>query len=51
MNLDTTATVKMLNKSYKKLLKTYNIDKFPDDDEVIEKNKEIEEAFIAISKK
>ena len=51
MNLDTTATVKMLKKSYKRLLKTYNINKFPDDDEIIAKNKEIEEAFIAISKK
>jgi len=51
MNLDTTATVKMLNKAYKKLLKTYNINKYPDDDEIIAKNKELEEAYMAISKK
>ena len=51
MNLDTTANVKMLNKSYKKLLKAYNISKYPDDEDIIKKNKEIEEAFLAISKK
>jgi len=41
----------MLNKTYKKLLKTYNIDKYPNDEEVIVKNKEIEEAYMVISKK
>ena len=51
MNLDSTANVKMLNKAYKKLLKNYNIDKYPNDDEVIAKNKEIQEAYMAISKK
>lgn len=51
MNLDSTASVKMLNKSYKKLLKNYNINKYPDDSEIIAMNKEIEEAYIAISKK
>ena len=51
MNIDSTATIKMLNKSYKKLLKIYNIDKYPDDEEIISKNKEIEEAYMAISKK
>ena len=51
MNLDTAANVKMLNKAYKKLLKAYNISKYPDDEDIIKKNKEIEEAFLAISKK
>ena len=43
MNLDTTANVKMLNKAYKKLLKAYNISKYPDDEDIIKKIKDIEE--------
>ena len=39
MNLDTTANVKMLNKAYKKLLKAYNISKYPDDEDIIKKIK------------
>jgi hypothetical protein len=51
MNLDSTSTVKMLNKTYRKLLKKYNISKFPDDEEIIAKNKELKEAYMVISKK
>ena len=51
LNLDTTATVKMLNKSYKKLLKEFDINKYPDDLEVLEKNLEIEEAYLVVLKK
>jgi len=51
IGIDSTATVKILKKSYKKLLKKYNIDRYPYDEEIIAKNKEIEEAYIAISKK
>ena len=45
------ANLKMLNKAYKKLLKEYNVFKYPDDDEIATKYKEIQEAYMAISKK
>ncbi len=50
MEVDSTVTLKQLQKKYKKLLKKYNLKKYPDDKEIQQKNNEINEAFIALNR-
>ena len=50
MEVDSTVTFKQLKKNYKKLIKKYNLKKYPDDEEIQQKNLEINEAFIALSR-
>ena len=50
MEVDSTVTFKQLKKNYKKLIKKYNLKKYPDDEEIQQKNIEINEAFIALSR-
>ena len=50
IGVDSTVSLKQLNKSYKKLLKKYNLRKYPNDKEIQEKNNEINEAFVALNR-
>ena len=50
MEVDSTITLKQLKKSYKKLLKKYNLKKYPDDEEIQQKNIEINEAYIVLNR-
>ena len=50
MEVDSEVTFKQLKKNYKKLLKRYNLKKYPDDEEIQQKNIDINEAFIALSR-
>ena len=50
MEVDSTVTFKELKKKYKKLLKKYNLKRYPDDEEIQQKNNEINEAFLVLSR-